>query len=126
VTVEIVAPHIGGVEIEGGAWIVPDEKLDGAPSVLYDAVALLISDRGAAQLTGAAVARDFIADAYAHCKFIAYSSGAASLVEDVLGSDALDDGVIQLDGDEAAADFLVACGALRVWAREPALQIAAK
>ncbi len=103
-----------------------DEKLDGAPSVLYDAVALRLSKRGAAQLTGAAVARDFVADAYAHCKFIGYSSGASSFVEDVLGNSALDDGVLKLDGDAAAVSFLNACGALRVWTREPALQIAAK
>ncbi|HEY1429055.1 MAG TPA: catalase [Candidatus Tumulicola sp.] len=122
-TVEIVAPHVGGVEADGGAWIEADEKLDGAPSVLYDAVALLASEAEAAKLANVAVARDFIADAFAHCKYLAYSPGAASLVEAVLGGNRLDDGVIELDGDASETEFLNACATLRVWDREPALQI---
>ena len=36
--VEIVAPEVGGVKASGGSWIEGDEKLDRAPSVLYDAL----------------------------------------------------------------------------------------
>ena len=37
--VEIVVPEVGGVKASGSSWIEGDEKLDGAPSVLSDAVA---------------------------------------------------------------------------------------
>ena len=46
--------------------------IDGGPSVLFDAVALILSEEGAERLTGEAAARDFVADAFAHCKFIAF------------------------------------------------------
>jgi catalase len=125
-SVEIVAPHVGGVKSAGGAWIEADEKLDGAPSVLYDAVAVLTTDAGARQLSVAAVARDFVSDAFAHCKFIGYTPGAGPLIEGVIGRDRLDEGVVQLDADGSEAAFIDACGALRIWAREAAMQIPAR
>ncbi|HEY1681932.1 MAG TPA: catalase [Candidatus Tumulicola sp.] len=121
--VEIIAPHVGGVKSAGGAWIEADEKLDGAPSVVYDAVAVLTSEAGARELSAASVARDFISDAFAHCKFIGYTPSSAALIEGVIGRDRLDDGVVQLDADDSEEAFIVACGALRIWAREAAMQI---
>ncbi len=44
--VEIVAPEVGGVKASDDSWIEGDEKLDGAPSVVYDAVAVLSSAKG--------------------------------------------------------------------------------
>ncbi|HEY3674841.1 MAG TPA: catalase [Candidatus Tumulicola sp.] len=123
VTVEIIAPHVGGVEAANGAWIDAAEKLDGAPSVLYDAVALLASAAGAKKLASASVARDFVADAFAHCKFIGYAPGAVTLIEGVIGKGEHDDGVVRLGSASSAADFLRACGELRVWSREAALQV---
>jgi catalase len=125
-SVEIIAPHVGGVKSAGGAWIEADEKLDGAPSVVYDAVAVLTSEAGARELSAASVARDFVSDAFAHCKFIGYATGAAVLIESVIGRDRLDDGVVQLDADDSEEAFIVACGALRIWAREAAMQIPAR
>jgi catalase len=123
-TVEIIAPHIGGVTAADGTAIEADEKLDGAPSVVYDAVALLTSQAGAKMLARTAVGRDFVADAFAHCKFIAYAPDTVALIHGVLGSD-LDEGVVQL-GDITESDFLNACGKLRFWDREAALQIPPK
>ena len=40
---EIVAPQVGGVEASDGSWVEAKQKMDGGPSVLYDAVALLPS-----------------------------------------------------------------------------------
>ena len=39
-------PMVGGVEVSDGTWLEADEKLDGGPSVLFDAVALLPSGAG--------------------------------------------------------------------------------
>ena len=72
--VKLVAPMVGGVEASDGSWIEADEKIDGGPSVVFDAVAMLLSDAGAQLLAEEATARDFVADAFAHCKFIGHST----------------------------------------------------
>ena len=77
---EIVAPHVGGVEASDGSWIAAVQKIDGGPSVLYDAVALLPSEEGATALAKEPAARDFVADAFAHMKFIGYVAAALPLV----------------------------------------------
>ena len=71
--VKLVAPMVGGVEASDGSWIAADEKIDGGPSVVFDAVAVLLSDAGAQLLAEEATARDFVADAFAHCKFIGHT-----------------------------------------------------
>ena len=68
--VEYVAPAIGPVKLKGGGSITPDHAIDGGPSVLFDAVALLPSAEGAADLAGRASAQDFVSDAFAHHKFV--------------------------------------------------------
>ena len=50
---EIVAPQVGGVEASDGSWVEAKQKIDGGPSVLYDAVALLPSQDGAILLAQA-------------------------------------------------------------------------
>jgi hypothetical protein len=63
-------------------------------------------------------ARDFVSDAYAHCKFIAYASGAAPLLQSAgLRSDAPPDGGFTSLDDEKAADFIARCSQLRFWDR---------
>ena len=47
---KLVAPMVGGVEASDGSCIEADEKIDGGPSVLFDAVALLPSADGAPML----------------------------------------------------------------------------
>jgi hypothetical protein len=42
------------------------KKIDGGPSVVFDAVALLVSDAGAEFLVNESTVRDFVADAFAH------------------------------------------------------------
>ena len=79
--VKLVAPMVGGVEASDGSWIDADEKIDGGPSVVFDAVAVLLSDAGAALLAEEATARDFVADAFAHCKFIAHTAAAMPLLQ---------------------------------------------
>jgi catalase len=75
-TLELIAPTIAGVQTGDGSRIDAQQKLEGGPSVLYDAVALLLSAAGAGMLVDQPAARDFIADAFAHAKFIAYTEAA--------------------------------------------------
>ena len=72
---------VGGVEASDGTWVEGEQMLGGGPSVLYDAVALLVSADGSALLAKDAAAKDFVSDAFAHCKFIAYSADALPLFE---------------------------------------------
>jgi catalase len=119
-TVEIIAPAVGGVDVSDGTRVRADQQIDGAPSVLYDAVAILAASGGARALAARPAARDFVTDAVAHCKFIGYTSGAAVLFEAAgLPTDpsSADEGFISL-GEHPAAEFIARCGQLRYWHRE--------
>ena len=115
--VEIVAPEVGGVKAGDGSWIEADEKLDGAPSVLYDAVAVLPSANGGETLAKSPAAKDFVSDAFAHCKFIACTAEARPLFQKAGVAEDLDEGVFSLKGRNDIEGFLVACGKLRHWDR---------
>jgi catalase len=117
-TLEVVAPQVGGVEASDGTWIEAKQKIDGGPSVLYDAVALLPSTAGATFLVQEASARDFVADAFAHAKFIGYVEAARPLFRKAGVPESLDEGFIALAKADACAKFLATCHQLRFWARE--------
>jgi len=118
---EIVAPRIGGVEASDGSWIDADHEIDGGPSVLFDAVALLVSDEGAKLLSNKPPARDFVADAFAHLKFIGYVEAAKPLMSKAGVLDNPDRGLVPLAMPDDAAAFVAACRELRLWEREPGL-----
>ncbi len=115
--VEIIAPEVGGVKAGDGSWIEGDEKLDGAPSVLYDAVAVLASAKGGEALSKSPAAKDFVSDAFNHCKFIACTAEARPLFQKTGVADNPDDGVFALKSRNDVEAFLKACGKLRHWDR---------
>lgn len=122
--VSVIAPTIAGVDTREGTHIDADYRINGGPSVLFDAVAVLLSPQGAAQLSTEATARDFVADAFAHLKFIAFNNDAKELLAKAgLASDA-DEGLIPLSNALDAKRFIDACGKLRLWSREPYLKMA--
>jgi catalase len=116
--VKLVAPMVGGVKASDGSWIPADEKIDGGPSVVFDAIAVLLSDTGAQLLTDEATARDFVADAYAHCKFIGHTAAAIPLLEKAGIAPERDSGIVELKKPGDAAIFVQACRQLRFWERE--------
>jgi catalase len=116
--IEFIAPAIGGVQASDSSWIEAGQAIDGGPSVLYDAVALLVSEAGTKSLMDHPALRDFIADAYAHAKFIAYVDAAKPLIEKAVGVSSIDDGFIAVNGPKDTAGFVNACRQLRFWARE--------
>ena len=118
VTVELVAPTIGAVRTGDGSLVGADQKIGGAPSVLYDAVVVLTDGEHAATLAGLPPARDFVSDAFAHCKFIGYTPAATSLFEAAGLGDKVDDGFVELDGGDSVDGFLRTCAQLRFWERE--------
>jgi catalase len=117
----IVAPTITGVVTAGGELAPADFRVDGGPSVLFDAVVLLPSDEGGAALALEATAVNFVRDAFGHLKVIAYLPSAAPLFVKGGLSDAnpdADAGLINLP-KAAVADFIAAAEGGRIWAREP-------
>ena len=114
--VEIVAPAICGVSLSDGTHLPADEKIEGAPSALYDAVAVVASEAGADRLAAMHVARAWVAEAYATAKFIAYAGEAWPLF-DKAGLPAEPDGGMFGLAETSAEAFLQAWGALRFWDR---------
>lgn len=119
---EVIAPKVGGVEAADGSLIAAKHMIDGGPSVLFDAVALILSEEGAERLTGEAAARDFVADAFAHCKFIGFTAGAVPLLQKASVDPEADEGMIDLDDPKAVAAFIESCRKLRLWGREMAVK----
>ncbi|RWP35035.1 catalase [Mesorhizobium sp.] len=120
---EVIAPKVGGVEAADGSLIAAKHMIDGGPSVLFDAVALILSEEGAERLTGEAAARDFVADAFAHCKFIGFTSGAVPLLQKAGVDPEADEGMIGLDDPKAITGFIEGCRKLRLWSREMAVKL---
>jgi catalase len=121
VDVELIAALVGGAAGSDGTLVEADQMLDGAPSVLYDAVVLLIAD-GDSDLASRPTARDFVADAFAHCKFIGHTAGAAALFEAAGVAGRMDGGFVDLDGGAGASDLIGRAAALRFWDRHRAIR----
>jgi catalase len=62
-------------------------------------------------------ARDFVADAYAHYKFIGFSEPARKLFAKVGLPEDLDDGFVAITAETGASTFIQSCRALRFWDR---------
>ncbi|MBS0539972.1 MAG: catalase, partial [Proteobacteria bacterium] len=115
---KLVAPKIGPVKDSSGATHRPDETIDGGPSVLFDAVVVLPSEDGAAELLNMAAAINWIRDAYGHLKAIAYADAAAPLFDKAAIEPDVDLGVVELDGKRGVQDFIAAAKKHRIWDRE--------
>lgn len=116
--VAIIAPKVGGVTMSNGKTLEADEKVDGGPSVLFDAVALLISEDGLDDLKSEPPARYFVADAFAHCKFIGYTEAALPLMEKAGIAEGLDEGCLSLSDGKSAKQFVGKLSQLRHWDRD--------
>lgn len=115
---EVVAPTVHGVVTDKGTHVRAQQVIDGGPSVLYDAVAVLVSKDGAEHLASRAPARDFVTDAFAHQKFIGFTEAAKPLFEEVNLVQKMDDGCIDLK-QHSADDFIETLAGLRFWSRNP-------
>lgn len=117
-TFEIIAPTVGGVKMSDGKHLPANEKVGGAPSVLYDAVAILPSQEGVKLLLKQPAALQFVFDAFVHLKYISYAPTAKPLLEKAGIAKELDKGCIELSDAKKAASFVSACENIRFWERE--------
>ncbi len=116
---KLIAPQIDGVKDSKGQLLSIDERIEGGPSVLFDAVAVVLNEATAQRLGKLPAARQFLADAHSHCKYVAWQSSASPLIDVALGKDEEKDaGWIEIDGTKpAAAKFASTCRELRYWTR---------
>jgi len=115
-SVKIVAPKVGGAKLADGSMLAADGQLAGTPSVLFDAVAVILSDEGAKELSMEGAAIDFVRDAFGHLKAIAVDKGGRALLKIAnVGQDA---GVV----DASDKDAFIATAKTRQWDREKSVR----
>ena len=117
VNVEVIAARVGGVTLDDGVLLPAHQMVGGAPSALYDAVAVLASPAGAAALAALPAARDFVTDAHAHHKYIGYLPPSTELFVAAGLTDPMDAGYLDVSTKAGANSFVTACRSLRYWAR---------
>jgi len=111
-TVKVVAPRLGGATLDDGVQLPADGQLAGTPSVVFDAIAVLLDVDAGKRLAKEAAAVDFVRDAFGHLKAIAADAGAQALLKAAgVGRDA---GVVDADLIEA----FLAAARTRQWDRE--------
>ena len=110
----IVAPKIGGVTLSDGKTLKVDKQLAGFPSVMVDAIAVILSDDGCASLINEGAAVQFVMDAFGHLKCIAADAGAQPLL--------MKAGVVPDEGVVAPNKGFVAAAGRRYWDREPGVR----
>ena len=114
--VKIVAPKVGGTKLADGTMLAADGQLAGTPSVLFDAIVIILSDTGAKALSMEGAAIDFVRDAYAHLKAIAVDNGGRALLKTAqLGQDP---GLVNCQD----MDQFMAAAKTRQWDREKSVR----
>ncbi|MHB8997350.1 MAG: catalase [Armatimonadota bacterium] len=115
-TVKIVAPKVGGAKLADGSMLEAHGQLAGTPSVLFDAVAIILPDEGAKVMSKESAAIDFARDAFGHLKAIAVDKGGQALLKAAnVGADA---GVV----DASDPDAFIAAAKTRQWDREKSVR----
>ena len=114
--VKIVAPKVGGAKLADGSMLAADGQLAGTPSVLFDAVAVILSDDGAKALSMEGAAIDFLRDAFGHLKAIAVDKGGQALLK--AANIKPDAGVV----DANDKDAFLAAAKTRQWDREESVR----
>ncbi|MFC3058734.1 catalase [Paenirhodobacter populi] len=107
-----VAPKVGGIKLNGGE-MKADGQLAGSPSVIFDAVALVLTEEAAKKLAKDGAAVGFVLDAFGHLKAIGHTAGARPL---------LDRTGIQPDDGVTDLAHLPDAAMRRYWAREPSVR----
>ena len=108
-SVMLVAPKVGEMKVKGGK-LAADGQLAGSPSVIFDAVAMVLMPEQVEKLKKDAAAKAWVSDAYAHLKAIGYCPGSKAL---------LDHCHIEADEGVVKNEDFVAAASKRYWDREP-------
>jgi catalase len=108
---KIVAPKVGGAKMLDGAVLRPDGQLAETPSQIFDAVAVVLSEKGCQALMREAAAVQFVMDAFGHLKGIGGNKAAMPLLEKA--------GVKPDEGVTGLGKDFIEAACQRFWGREP-------
>ena len=114
--VKIVSMKIGGAKLSDGSLLPVDGQLAGTPSVLFDAIAIILSKEGSKILSMEAAAIDFVRDAYGHLKAIATDIGGEVLLKNA--NIHVDPGVL----NASEIDAFISAAKTRQWDREKSIR----
>ena len=119
-TLAVVTPKVGGATDSAGKLMPGDHALSAAPSIFFDAVAVLMSGDQAKFLSTQAEAVDWVRDAFGHLKII----GSGAEVEPLFKMAGIknDKGIVPLKNSKDVGNFLVAAKEGKLWEREPKLR----
>ena len=109
-TTMLIAPKVGGIKVKGGT-LKADGQLAGTPSVLFDAVALVLTHDAASRLANEGAAVDFVRDAFGHLKAIGCTRDADPLLQKA--------GVARTEGVTSLDSKFVSAAGTRFFDREP-------
>jgi catalase len=118
--VKLIAPRVSGALDDRGNLREAQFSIAGGPSVLFDAVAILLGPDDEATVTKIPQAQTFLRDAFTHGKFIGHAL-ANTLFETAGLAGRQDEGCFDLglvDDGDTMAEFLAACTKLRHWDRD--------
>jgi len=113
----LIAPKIGGAKLSDGTVMPADGQLAGTPSVMVDAIAVVLSKAGCATLLKEAAAVQFVMDAFGHLKAIGHSPEAQPLLDKA--------GVEPDEGVVTVGKGFIAVAGRRFWDREPKVRMLA-
>ena len=116
----VIAPKVGGAMNSAGELVEADFPVSAAPSVFFDTVVILASKKAATDLATQAAAVDWVSDAFAHLKVLAYTPGAQPLLD--RAGVKPDAGIIPLASEKAVAKYIATARNGRIWDREPSLR----
>ena len=109
----MIAPKVGPLKLKGGTQAA-DGQLAGSPSVLFDAVALILAKNAAERLAAESAAVDFVRDAFGHLKAIGCTPECQPLLDRA--------GVIADAGVTSFGKEFVKAAGTRFYAREPSVR----
>ncbi len=108
-SVALIAPKIGPIPVKGGS-LKADGQLAGSPSVLFDAVCMVLMPDQVEKLKKDAAAKAWVSDAYAHLKAIGHCPGSKALLDHLH---------IEADAGVVPNEQFIKAAKLRYWDREP-------
>jgi catalase len=106
----LIAPKVGGIKVQGGT-LKAQGQLAGTPSVLFDAVALVLTKDAATRLAEEGAAVDFVRDAFGHLKAIGCSRDCEPLLRKA--------GIAEDEGVTDLGKAFVGAAGRRFFEREP-------
>lgn len=118
--IKLIAAKIGNVKLADGSLLKIEDQLAGTPSVIFDAVVILLSEEAARVLDKEAAAINFVRDAFGHLKAIGIDKGGEALLK-AAGIEH-DGGVVFIEDNVGS---FIAVAKTRQWGREVKIRMLA-